>query len=342
MVLPVVDAIGRLKNGPEIFWNYYLISIPSPTSKVGPENITSKANQDWEGVLESYSSSFRPSKRVTLEYLYDLMILSTIGAPLLQKAFQASFNCPCKNSDRLDYTGVSMRIAFQTNQLSERGTEIALYEYASLNETILGNTSIILFNRDNPHNIDAVFEKFSYQFPTFGYRDAVECDEIIRRENCDLLYAIGSGKGRAMISRTVPTMVHDVFMTSPTAIRGSSYAYISRWLSDYCSDGLIPYVPLTVSRVEVTGDFRIELGIPSDAFVFGCYGGNKSFDIGFVKNDVIPDILRKRDDIHFVFMNIEKFCDHERVHFLPRSVDNERSEERRGGKECRSRWSPYP
>lgn len=216
-----------------------------------------------------------------------------------------------------------MRIAFQTNQLSERGTEIALHEYASLNEKILGNTSIILFNRNSPLNVDAVFEKFSAQFPTFGYGDAAECDEIIRREGCDLLYAIGSGKGRAMISSVVPTMVHDVFKTSPTAIRGSSYAYISKWLSDYCSDGLIPYVPLTVSRVEVTGDFRLELGIPGDAFVFGCYGGEKSFDIGFVKNDAIPDVLGKRDDIHFVFMNIEKFSDHERVHFMPRSINNE-------------------
>ena len=37
-----------------------------------------------------------------------------------------------------------MRIAFHSNQLSERGTEVALYDYAFFNEVGLGNESFIV------------------------------------------------------------------------------------------------------------------------------------------------------------------------------------------------------
>jgi len=35
------------------------------------------------------------------------------------------------------------KIAFHSNQLSIRGTEVALYQYAKYNEEILGNKSVI-------------------------------------------------------------------------------------------------------------------------------------------------------------------------------------------------------
>ena len=37
-----------------------------------------------------------------------------------------------------------MNILFHSNQLSERGTEIALFDYAHFNETMLNNKSFII------------------------------------------------------------------------------------------------------------------------------------------------------------------------------------------------------
>ena len=37
-----------------------------------------------------------------------------------------------------------MKIAFHNNQLSLRGTEVAMYDYAKYNEEILGNESIVI------------------------------------------------------------------------------------------------------------------------------------------------------------------------------------------------------
>jgi len=69
---------------------------------------------------------------------------------------------------------------------------------------------------------------------------------------------------------------------------------------------------------------RHALGIPSEALGFGCYGGRESFDIAFVKDQVIPKVLAELPHVHFLFMNIEPFIEHERVIFLHATVEIER------------------
>jgi hypothetical protein len=57
-----------------------------------------------------------------------------------------------------------VKIAFWDNCLCERGTTIALYDYAFFNRTILGNESIILYNPNNSYNNAEVIEKFKKEF----------------------------------------------------------------------------------------------------------------------------------------------------------------------------------
>jgi hypothetical protein len=58
-----------------------------------------------------------------------------------------------------------MKIIFHSNQLSELGTEVALYDYAYYNELILKNESFILTKKNHhfPHNNDIV-NKFKNRF----------------------------------------------------------------------------------------------------------------------------------------------------------------------------------
>lgn len=41
------------------------------------------------------------------------------------------------------------KVAFWSNQLCERGTEVAIYDYAHYNETILNNKSYIFYEKNN-------------------------------------------------------------------------------------------------------------------------------------------------------------------------------------------------
>src|SRR5690606_38507208 len=102
---------------------------------------------------------------------------------------------------------------------------------------------------------------------------------------------------------------------------------VSEWLSSFCANGKVPYVPhmihLPVLARDVPRDLRAELGISREATVFATYGGATSFDIKFVREEVIPAVLAARDDLYFIFMNIEKFMNHPRVIFLPGSSRGE-------------------
>ncbi len=212
------------------------------------------------------------------------------------------------------------RIVFHSNQISVRGSEVALYDYAKYNESILGNESIIVYGRARPDNDAGVIEKFKKSFPVHDYGDFSEVDELIRRTRADLLYCIKGGWPDGKISQLVPTMVHAVFPTKPREFHGSAFAFVSAWLAKTSSNNRAPAVPHIVKLPDINGDLRGELNLPKSATVFGCHGGNDSFDIRFVKNS-IPAILSARDDVHFLFLNITPFITHPRVRFLPGTAD---------------------
>ncbi len=211
-------------------------------------------------------------------------------------------------------------IAFHSNQLSIRGTEVALYDYALHNETVLGHNSVIVYNLGSPHNDAAALAKFRERFPVVGYTTRDELDPLLAEHKADLLYAIKAGKNDGLCSRTVPTMVHAVFPTNPSQVHGASYAFISEWLSRHCANDKIPCVPHIVELPDVDGDLRAELHIPAHARVLGCYGGAQSFDVPSAI-EAVRQVLAHSTDTWFVFMNIGRFVDHPRALFLPGSSD---------------------
>ncbi len=214
------------------------------------------------------------------------------------------------------------RIVFQSNQLSVRGTEVALYDYACYSQSLLGNQSLIAYQVNHPANDHSVIDKFASKFELIPYESMIDLDRKIHLKKCDLLYSIKAGEPDQIISKVVPTMVHAVFPQKPEMVHGSSYAFVSNWLSRVFSNNVIPAVPHMVVLPSVENDLRTALNIPRDVTVFGCHGGANSFDIEFVKQ-AVSDSAVSRKDFYFVFMNIEKFISHPRVIFLPPSADLE-------------------
>ncbi len=214
-----------------------------------------------------------------------------------------------------------MKIAFHSNQLSLRGTETAMYDYAHYNEVLLGNQSIIVTPRQAPGHHELSAQRFASRFSVYGYDNLDELERLLQAEHVDTLYCIKAGFNDGIIAKETRTVVHSVFGYCEP--HGAVYAYVSPWLSRFASEGKHPAVPHIVTIPEATGDLRQELGIPGDAIVFGRHGGSDSFDVQFA-HVAIQEIAKHRDDIYFLFLGTNQFCEaHPRIIHLPATADVE-------------------
>lgn len=210
-----------------------------------------------------------------------------------------------------------MKIAFHSNQLGVRGTEVALYDYAFYNREILGNESIIISDKNS--DLSAL-EKFTNQFEVLLYDNFSQVQGWVDEYKIDAIYYIKSGLNDGKIVSNAKNLVHSVFQFYQP--HGDVYAYVSNWLSNKMSNGIVPYVPhmIDINKYDHTMDYREHFGIKKDDVVFGYYGGPTSFNIEFARKAVV-EVASKNPNIHFMFMNSEKFCDLPNVLFIESSTD---------------------
>lgn len=213
-----------------------------------------------------------------------------------------------------------MIVAFHSNQLCLRGTEVAMYDYAHYNERLLGNESVIFYDRESSNNVEEAVARFSSRFKTIGYSSFSQLQNLVSDIGATVFYQIKYGTADGRHLADVKNVNHAVFPVGVDQAHGDVFAFVSEWLSVYCSSGSLPFVPHMIGLSRMPGDYRAELCLPRNHIVFGYYGGSDSFDIDFVR-DEIARILSVRRDIAFAFMNIEKFIDHPGAIFLPGSAD---------------------
>lgn len=219
-----------------------------------------------------------------------------------------------------------VKIAFFINTLSVRGTEVATYDYADCNETLLGNESIII-NSLMPNTIttfwdnysDSVRQKFINRFGKRFYdvKSMKEVEKILKKEKCDIFYTQKSGAQDNKISKTCKNAMHAVFTVHP---HGEAYACISEWLSSTAPSLRIPFVPYMVRLDETKETLHQELGIPEGAVVFGRHGALDMFEIDYAK-EAVREIAQKYPNWYFVFLNTEKFCTLPNIIYLPKTAD---------------------
>lgn len=210
-----------------------------------------------------------------------------------------------------------LKIAFHTNQLSLRGTEVAVYDYAHYNEKLLGNESIVITRHPDTwkYSDPKAIEKFQKRFKVLFYKNGDEVEKFLEDEKVNVFYTLKAGNKDGVVSKKIKTVVHCVFQHYEP--HGDVYAYVSEWLGKRFNS---PYVPHMVTLPDVKEDLRDQLGIPKDAIVFGRHGGYETFDIPFVKN-VIDIYAYDNPNTFFVFMNTEKFTDLKNVIFLDGTSD---------------------
>lgn len=207
-------------------------------------------------------------------------------------------------------------IGFHTNLFSLRGTDVAMFDYADLNEKMLGNKSIIIASKyetfdkniyyTDKETFDTAYDKFKKRFDTIIlYDDKSEIDKIVTDNNIDIFYAMKSGQIDGVCTNKCKTIMHCVFNSSEP--HGDCYCAISEFINTRFNTN-VPILHYMVRIDDTTEHLRKDLNIPETATVFGCYGGSDSFDLWYVREAV--DAISNDpaySNIYFIFMNITPF-----------------------------------
>lgn len=196
-----------------------------------------------------------------------------------------------------------VRIVFWDNCLNERGTTLAIYDYAYYNKKILGNESIVMYNTTRPDNLEDVIDKFKKEFQVIGVNNFKLVDPILLKIKCNIFYIIKCGENEGQISKVCKTVVHCVFNCNEP--HGNVYGAISPYIKNY--NKRIPFVPHMVNLPDHNKNMREELNIPQDAVVYGRYGGYDAFDIPYV-HKIVYNVARTNPELYFIFMNTQQFC----------------------------------
>jgi hypothetical protein len=197
-----------------------------------------------------------------------------------------------------------VKIAFWDNCLNERGTTVAIYDYAYYNKHLLGNESIILYDENSSNNNNVVIDKFKAEFDVFPINNWDRVDDILIDQDCDILYIIKYGKNDGKISGIIKTVVHCVFVANEP--HGNIYASIAKNILG--NNDRFPVVPHMINLPKHSLNMRNQLNIPENATVFGRHGGKTTFDLKFVQN-IVFQFARNNPHIYFLFLNTDPFCD---------------------------------
>jgi len=213
-------------------------------------------------------------------------------------------------------------VGFYQPHIDIQGTGVSYFEYAYFNQEILKNKSVMFYDQYHPATHPLALEKFKQHIelvPLPGSENMIALEQACKERGIDALYIQKCGlKTDGRFIDSLPTFIHVVGVNNDP--HGTVYAYVSKWLSEKCSQGSHPYVSYIIRLPETTENFRTKLKIPDDAIVLGRTGGPYSWNIPFV-NEVIQEVLVSKKNYYFLFANTQKFIDHERVIFVEPFAD---------------------
>jgi hypothetical protein len=214
-----------------------------------------------------------------------------------------------------------MNVAFQSNSMSLRGSENALWDYANFNETILGNNSLICHEAELENAKNPTFAKWKSRFQLIPYRTKAELSSKLKERGVDILYQIKPGPFDGFVVLGVKNCIHSMFLSDE--FHGDCFAYVSRWASRVMTGREESFVPHFVPQLESKVGLREILGISTKARVFGRHGGWDTFNIPFAREAVVRHARQNPED-HFVFLNTESIREAghlANIHYLPATVD---------------------
>lgn len=247
----------------------------------------------------------------------------------------------------------NLTICFTTNELNERGTTVAIYDYANYNEKLLKNKSLFVLPAVDAVTRGASISRFRSRFGYLHYYDVntkFSLSEKAASLNCNVLYVIKAGgydSKPSLDSQLAcdgpPVAIHAVFFWQK---HGASYAMISeeqailraskqskggqnKETKKFILDSWVPHIiepPSEIlTRTALTKfDYRKDLGVHKGAFVLCRHGSSDTFNVEFVHQAVCEAARTHEHALIFLFLGTNAWAcarGQRNIHFLPKTAD---------------------
>lgn len=225
-----------------------------------------------------------------------------------------------------------LNVGFFVRHFTERGTEVAIYDYAKYNEELLNNKSIIIcFNEQKQKQIRFPPQRFSYdkfnkRFKIIEINDISDMKNIIKEHNLHFFHTLTHGGVNDVyefknkdIWGNCKTIMHCAFET--TRPDGDFYIAIHDILNTKYNTNFKVIPHIVTAFPNETDDLRGILNIPTDSIVFGRYGGIEEFNINYVHESIVEFLKMDNHNSFFIFMNTQPFYKHPRIIYLDKNLD---------------------
>ena len=187
-------------------------------------------------------------------------LLDSISAEHFESTLQGAGVPPLHARVLLNARGVrGLRIGFWSNQLCERGTETALFDYADYAERLLGCVAFILYDGSSPKNVQASIQKFKARF---GERVLGLGEQEGRREGAAGSAAGGSGGSAVAGGATCGDDGHGDG-SSPAGVAAPARRLVwdgTNWKTRFAPHEIAP----TLAHHRITHCYIIKFGHPDE------------------------------------------------------------------------------
>jgi len=232
---------------------------------------------------------------------------------------------------RQGYFVIMSNVVFFVRHFTERGTEVAIYDYAHHNETLLHNKSYIVCFTEQAQQMHgfpterASFDKFNSRFEIIFINDIGEMSDVINKYKIKFFYTLTHGgpdiyqfHNRDLWENCV-TIKHCVFNT--LCQEADYYVAIGQCLNEKY-DTIFKVIPHMVSLPDCSDNMRKDLGIPEGSIVLGRHGGFNEFNVD-IAHEAIARFLQQQyaSNVYFVFMNTQPFFVHPNIIYLDKNTD---------------------
>jgi hypothetical protein len=214
-----------------------------------------------------------------------------------------------------------MKVAFHNPNVSIRGAFAAMVDYAEMNQDLLGNESRLFVRQSRALPYLGQWPALTRGLPVVMYETLEDLGREVCNYGADFFYEISPGSPHPLPRVSCPIGIHAIFPHSE--FFGDRYRYVSPWLARVMTGRSDHFVPHLVRKYESKESLRLELGIPTEAKVFGRHGGADTFNISFVHRAVARHAQRNPSD-HFVFLNTQQIPGTKglkNIHYLPPTTD---------------------